>query len=127
MFPTGSPLSELLAQAELGLTLVAGPADARYRSVRWAERLPDRAWLAPGDLRIALADEAAGAASHDNLLRAAPAVIVYALTPTSRTLPVQLASRVAAAGAALVTAPPDVAPEVVEVAALRGLVALTAG
>lgn len=127
VFPTGSPLSELLAQAELGLTLVTGPADARYRSVRWAERLPDRAWLAPGDLRIALADEAAGAASHDNLLRAAPAVIVYALTPTSRTLPVQLASRVAAAGAALVTAPPDVAPEVVEVAALRGLVALTAG
>lgn len=132
-------LADLLADATLGLALVAGPADARYSALRWPAREADRPWLAPGDLRIVVAggaDDLAGPAPTTELeraLRPPPAVLLYALTPTERKLPPslagrpRLAGRLLPAGTALVTSPPAVAPELVARAALRALVRATTG
>lgn len=120
-------LADLLSDEALELSLVAGPADARYAAVRWPGRPGDRPWLAAGDLRIVVVDEASAGPDLERALRPPPAVLVCALTPTVRTLPPRLAARGLPPGSALVTAPPAVRPELVEVAALRGLVAATAG
>ncbi len=118
----GAPLSALLEDRRLGLTLVSGDPTRRFLDVRWPEREPDRRWLEPGDLRLASAGTPG--ASFEPLVRAGPAAIVYALTPSERRLPDGLAARARSAGVALVGAPPSTAPERVEAAALRLLAAV---
>lgn len=124
--PLEASLAALLANEALGLKLVAGPGDKRFTGVTWADREADRGWLAPNDLRIAVAAGRANRPLPDPLLRNEPAVIVYALTPSDRRLPEQLVARASDAGVALVSAPPSVAPERVEEAALRELVRASA-
>ncbi len=123
---TGASLAALLTNEALGLKLVSGPREQRFVGVRWADREVDRSWLAPGDLRIRVADGAITRSLPDPLLRNAPAVIVYALTPSHRGLPEQLAARAVDSGVALVTVSPSVAPERVEEAALRELIRASA-
>lgn len=114
----GAPLSALLEDQRLGLTLVSGDPARRFLDVRWPEREPDRRWLEPGDLRLTSAGAPDGA-SFEPLVRSGPTAIVYALTPSDRRLPDGLAARARSAGVALVSAPPATAPERVEAAALR--------
>ncbi len=114
----GAPLSALLEDPRLGLTLVSGDPARRFLDVRWPEREPDRRWLEPGDLRLASAGPPGGV-SFEPLVRSGPTAIVYALTPSDRRLPDGLAARAQSAGVALVSAPPSTAPERVEAAALR--------
>jgi len=112
----------LLAQGDLGLDLVVGDPGAVFHTVRWADRSDERPWLGPGDLRLTDAPFAVPRPTSDPLFDPPPSVLVYARTPQRRTVPDSLRARAAELGVTLLAAPPTVAPERVEEAALRALV-----
>ncbi len=117
------PVAALLAQRELGLTLLAGSADTRFAAVRRADDADERPWLGSTDLRLTDVPFTLPRPAPDPLFDPPPAVLVVTRTPQRRTVPDALRSRAEALGVTLLTTPPSVSPERVELAALRALVA----
>lgn len=121
---TGSATAgSLLQQEELGLELVAGEADTPFQAVRWADRADERPWLGAGDLRLTEAPFVVPRPSADPLFDPPPSVLVFARTPQRRNVPEALRARAVTLGVTLLALPPSVAPERVEEAALRALIA----
>ena len=116
-------VAALLARTELDLELVTGDPNTPFRAVRNADSPSQRPWLAPHDLRLADSPFTLPRPPGDPLLAPPPAALVYGLTPKRRTLPAQLPARAQDLGVTLLVAPPSVALDRVEAAALELLVA----
>jgi hypothetical protein len=113
----------LLQQEDLGLELVAGDEDTPFHAVRWADRADERPWLGAGDLRLTEAPFVVPRPSADPLFDPPPSVLVFARTPQRRNVPEALRARAVTLGVTLLSLRPSVAPERIEEAALRALVA----
>lgn len=120
-------VAALLAQEELGLELVSGSRDTPFHAVRNAAEPSDLPWLDATDLRLSDAPFTLPRPAADPLLTPPPSALVYGLVPQRRTLPPQLAARAAELGVTLLVAPPSVALERVEEAALRLLASAAEG
>ncbi len=131
--PPGSPhangltvpaptVAQLLALPELGLELVTGDPSAPFAAVRRSESSADRPWLSTSDLRLTDAPFGLPRPSSDPVLSPTPSALVYGLVPRRRTLPPQLTKRAEELKLTLLTAPPSVAIDRVEAAALELLV-----
>ncbi|HZJ09223.1 MAG TPA: helix-turn-helix domain-containing protein [Trueperaceae bacterium] len=125
--PAGSPpraaaaLGRLLERSELDLELRTGDPETVFTAVRHADRPDDRPWLRAGDLRLSEAAFSLPRPTSDPLFEPPPAALVYVLNPRRRSVPETLVKRCAAAGVALLIAPPATSPELIEEAALGAL------
>src|SRR5690606_8082605 len=84
-------------------------------------------WLSGNDLRLSEAPFGVPRPPSDPVLSPPPAALIYGLAPQRRTLPPQLVIRAEELGLTLLTSPPSVALDKVEVAGLELLVAASAG